>query len=128
MRAHRVSWLIHKGSIPDELLILHKCDIPSCVNPNHLFLGTHADNLRDRDVKGRAASGNKNGWFNKGHLQKGPNNSNYDHTSYTFEHKKKGWKLSCTRAYLIEFFNLNYTHVGSVISGKANTTGGWSLI
>lgn len=51
--AHRASWIIYNGEIPKDLLVLHKCDVASCVNPDHLFLGTHLDNERDKMSKGR---------------------------------------------------------------------------
>lgn len=52
--AHRLSWLLHRGGLCDQDKVLHRCDTPECVNPDHLFLGTQADNIRDMEAKGRA--------------------------------------------------------------------------
>lgn len=51
--AHRMAWILTYGEIPDGLQVLHKCDNPPCVNPNHLFLGTNDDNVQDKIQKGR---------------------------------------------------------------------------
>ena len=54
---HRFSWTIHNGPIPDGRHVLHKCDNPPCVKPDHLFLGTNEDNIADKIAKGRQPKG-----------------------------------------------------------------------
>lgn len=61
LAAHRVSWQVARGPIPPGQCVLHKCDNPPCCNPEHLFLGTPADNNRDRHQKGRSAMGARAG-------------------------------------------------------------------
>jgi len=57
--AHRLSWLFHFGPIPDGMGVLHKCDNPPCVRPDHLFLGTQTINMLDMLTKGREARGER---------------------------------------------------------------------
>ncbi len=55
-RAHRISYRVFKGTIPQGFSVLHKCDVPSCINPDHLFVGTQKDNMSDCSRKGRIVS------------------------------------------------------------------------
>jgi len=59
IRVNRLSWMIHYGPIPDGMWVLHHCDNPHCVRPDHLFLGTSTDNMRDASLKGRISRGER---------------------------------------------------------------------
>lgn len=59
-RAHRITYQYFIGQIPDGLFVCHHCDQPACCNPDHLFLGTPADNMRDCRTKGRASNPPRN--------------------------------------------------------------------
>lgn len=61
---HRISYVIHHGPIPAGMVVMHTCDNPECSNPDHLVLGTQADNIRDRDQKGR-----NNSKFDQSHIE-----------------------------------------------------------
>lgn len=61
LSAHRFAWILTFGKIPTGIHVLHTCDNPSCCNPKHLFLGTHQDNMTDRNNKGRGKGGSNKG-------------------------------------------------------------------
>lgn len=62
--AHRLSWQLHGGELPEGKQLCHRCDTPNCVNPAHLYVGTMSDNMRDKITRGRVPKGRKH-WYHR---------------------------------------------------------------
>lgn len=101
--AHRLSWELHNGPIPEGKFILHRCDNPLCVNPNHLYCGTQSDNLSDR------------AWRN-------PNNQGGMPSRLSLDNIKSMKSLYSTGKYtqaeIGTMFGVSPRHAGRMITGR----------
>lgn len=105
-RAHRFSWELENGPIPAGLCACHRCDNPACVNPRHIFLGTHAENMKDMTDKNRLP--NKGG-------EKNPN------ARLTVKEVRliRGLRGRQKQRVIAERFGISQAHVSGIFSGKA---------
>ena len=103
--AHRLSYTLFKGPIPEGHEVCHKCDNPSCVNPEHLFTGTHSDNIQDSDRKGRRE------------MTKGENNCNAKLTVHeVLEIRKIYTSKLGNQKELAQRFNMSRTGIGYIVN------------
>ncbi len=109
-RAHRVSYVISKGAIPQGKQVLHRCDVPACVNPSHLYVGTDQDNAQDRMTRGRLRTGER------APLSKFSNS--------TIASLRKKWiSGKHTAISLAKMFHMSPRHVRDVVAFKWRKTG-----
>ncbi len=103
--AHRASWQIHYGDIPHGLFVCHHCDNPSCVRPDHLFLGTQQQNIDDMMKKGRCGTVGEN---NRG------NKITKEMAIEIIRLRKSGVRLR----EIAKRFDLHYNHIGRIARGE----------
>ena len=114
-RAHRLAYKIVIGEIPEGLHVLHKCDNPSCVNPDHLFVGTHQDNMRDMNQKGRNKI--KTGVAARGSSVFGAKLTEGDILQIKDMYVRNGYKNSNSRE-LAEKFGVDKSTIIRIVKGK----------
>lgn len=102
--AHRLSWTIHYGDIPSGLCVLHRCDVRMCVNPDHLFLGTNAENMADKVAKGRQSR------------QSGESNPSAKLTKGDVEEIRRRYSSGLiSQETLAEYFGVSQTLIGMIV-------------
>ena len=112
LKAHRVSWEIHNGPIPEGQCVLHYCDNPGCVNPNHLWVGSQADNMHDMDRKDRRRTISK----------RGEENGNSTLTEKIVYKIRYFLDLGYSLRRIAKIFGIHYSTVYDI---KAERTWGW---
>ena len=115
-RAHRYSYELLNGEIPDGLFVLHHCDVPACVNPDHLFLGTNKDNVDDMVKKGRHVAG---GTYQKGNYEKGENHHAAKITARTVLEIRKDRESGMSFSRLSKKYNLSAGYIFRIVKRTA---------
>lgn len=106
VRAHRLSYEIHNGKIPAGMYVLHSCDDPGCVNPEHLHLGTPADNMREMVER------------NRNHNMRGENNPNAKITEKQVIEIREKYKKGMRQIEICKEYDLQDGNVSDIVNRK----------
>lgn len=107
-RAHRVSWKLFVGPIPQGAILCHRCDTPACVNPDHLYAGTPKQNTRDMMVRGR----------HKTRPHHGHQNGNSIFTPEQVKRIRDGWALGRTTGDMAAEYGASRSAIWGVATGR----------
>ena len=110
--AHRFSWILHNGAIPPGTGVLHKCDNPPCVNPDHLYVGTHQDNANDKVARGRQAR------CGPGNPARGERNALAKLNEHSVREIRNLYKSGWSQQAIAERFGVVQTAISSIVRGK----------
>lgn len=103
-KAHRISYMLSKGNIPDGLVVMHSCDNPKCCRIEHLSLGTQRDNMEDKVLKGRAGGAYKG--------------INHHHSKLTNEQVKWAYKSTLRNKEIASILSVDVSRISMIKSGK----------
>ena len=113
--AHRISYELNRGAIPEGMQVLHSCHNPSCVNPNHLRLGTHKENMKDRQDACRQARGVSNGNCKLTEAEALLIAAVLKRIPPTLKRKELGFGIN---SFLARWFGINHRMVSLISQGK----------
>jgi hypothetical protein len=114
-KSHQASWLIYNGEIPKGMCVCHKCDNPSCVNPDHLFLGTYKDNNDDKMMKGRHRT---RVFYGAEHPQRGENSPHHKLSEDNVKEIRKLRTEGYTLRALAKKFGITHGVVNNILQGR----------
>jgi len=115
LHAHRVAWELTNGPVPAGLDVCHHCDVRLCVRPDHLFLGTRADNLRDMDQKGRRSTGERHGAAQRGKVAHGSGHHHHKLTEAQVRLIRTESAAGVSRVVLAERFHIAATTITKIV-------------
>lgn len=112
MRTHRLMWELIRGAIPEAKMVMHRCDNPPCCRPSHLRLGTHQNNMEDRNGKGRQAVGLSHPSFGE---RNGSAKLTEEDVHKIHTLRQRGWTLE----QIAHEFPIGKSQIGNIIRGES---------